>query len=601
MTSSNGSGAAAPIPPRKTTFITFYSFKGGVGRTMALLNAACILAGRGRRVLMVDFDLEAPGLSTVRDIKPDNREGGLIELIQELIDTPEQSPFASEDKTAWAEKYVAHLNIPEHVQKLNNGCLDLLPCGRLTEDYENRLYAINFADLYASGVGQPLFRHIKNVIHDSGQYDYVLIDSRTGVSDEGGISTRDLADHVVVVMSLNRQNVTGTVRFLQGLKKSGWAEGQVEFIFSPTPTAYEELRAERIKAAREAIAAVGYDATHALRIPYHARLALDEDPFIYPWSDTDIFPSWTRVQERLRHLAGDTVEQMLMRAREAAEKNDFATALNYYRRVSDEAPEIADGPVLSVINALLESPRGDVTVAEPFIELASHLPNIDELPLRFRLIDSLLRQGDFGRAQSQAQVALEIAVKREDTTGYRNALDSLRQVYESQKRLKEAVLVFQQASTMRRESGDRIREGQTLNNLGIIYQKQNLWKDAEAVLEQALHIARESKDREAEGKTLNNLGIVYRNQKRWKEAHKYYELSLNIRKDLSDRIGEGQTLVNLAVLMEAQDEITEAISFAHKAVAVLEHTQAMADRDDARETLKRLEAKIEKPRDSRKR
>ena len=47
-------------PSRKTEFVTFDSFKGGVGRTMALINVAAILAGRGRRVLMIDFDLEAP-------------------------------------------------------------------------------------------------------------------------------------------------------------------------------------------------------------------------------------------------------------------------------------------------------------------------------------------------------------------------------------------------------------------------------------------------------------------------------------------------------------------------------------------------------------
>jgi cellulose biosynthesis protein BcsQ len=41
---------------------TFYSYKGGVGRSMALANAAHILAQFGLRVLMIDFDLEAPGL-----------------------------------------------------------------------------------------------------------------------------------------------------------------------------------------------------------------------------------------------------------------------------------------------------------------------------------------------------------------------------------------------------------------------------------------------------------------------------------------------------------------------------------------------------------
>jgi hypothetical protein len=42
--------------------ITFYSYKGGTGRTMALANIAWILASNGKRVLAVDWDLESPGL-----------------------------------------------------------------------------------------------------------------------------------------------------------------------------------------------------------------------------------------------------------------------------------------------------------------------------------------------------------------------------------------------------------------------------------------------------------------------------------------------------------------------------------------------------------
>ena len=43
---------------------TFYSYKGGVGRSMALLNVGYTLASHGRHVLMVDMDLEAPGISS---------------------------------------------------------------------------------------------------------------------------------------------------------------------------------------------------------------------------------------------------------------------------------------------------------------------------------------------------------------------------------------------------------------------------------------------------------------------------------------------------------------------------------------------------------
>ena len=44
------------------TVVTFYSFKGGVGRSFLLANVATILANWGYRVLCIDFDLEAPGL-----------------------------------------------------------------------------------------------------------------------------------------------------------------------------------------------------------------------------------------------------------------------------------------------------------------------------------------------------------------------------------------------------------------------------------------------------------------------------------------------------------------------------------------------------------
>ncbi len=48
--------------PRSGRIITFYSYKGGTGRTMALANVAWILAANGYKVLAVDWDLEGPGL-----------------------------------------------------------------------------------------------------------------------------------------------------------------------------------------------------------------------------------------------------------------------------------------------------------------------------------------------------------------------------------------------------------------------------------------------------------------------------------------------------------------------------------------------------------
>jgi Mrp family chromosome partitioning ATPase len=59
----SGPESAARPDDRNGRIITFYSYKGGTGRTMALANTAWILASNGFRVLAVDWDLEAPGLA----------------------------------------------------------------------------------------------------------------------------------------------------------------------------------------------------------------------------------------------------------------------------------------------------------------------------------------------------------------------------------------------------------------------------------------------------------------------------------------------------------------------------------------------------------
>ena len=158
MTSRNPILNTLPRP----IFVTFYSFKGGVGRTMALANVAAILAGRGRRVLMIDFDLEAPGLTLLARKElaamPDQNSAGLVELVHDFLSDPDGSPLSdSQNQASFRDHYVCSLPIPEHVQKAEGGCLDLMPCGRLDDTYERRLHQIQFDRLYQEGVGKPLF------------------------------------------------------------------------------------------------------------------------------------------------------------------------------------------------------------------------------------------------------------------------------------------------------------------------------------------------------------------------------------------------------------------------------------------------------------
>ena len=72
--------------------IVFYSIKGGVGRSTALAAAAWHFAQRGKRVMVVDMDLESPGLSS--SLLPEDRrpEYGLIDwLVEDNYGSPKIS------------------------------------------------------------------------------------------------------------------------------------------------------------------------------------------------------------------------------------------------------------------------------------------------------------------------------------------------------------------------------------------------------------------------------------------------------------------------------------------------------------------------------
>ncbi|MCC7491410.1 MAG: AAA family ATPase [Fimbriimonadaceae bacterium] len=82
------------------TRLTFYSVKGGVGRTTAAVVLAKRLAEDGHRVLMLDLDLEAPGLATAL-LEPDAQaEFGVADwFVEDLV---EQAQYVEVDMVARA-------------------------------------------------------------------------------------------------------------------------------------------------------------------------------------------------------------------------------------------------------------------------------------------------------------------------------------------------------------------------------------------------------------------------------------------------------------------------------------------------------------------
>ncbi len=193
--------------------VTFYSYKGGVGRSMAMANVADILARRGARVLMIDFDLEAPGLEQYFQIHQPSarRHLGLLDL---LLEFKHAMSVGSGEAASADFRDVRRFILPVYERLPGDGCLDLLPAGEREDPAQLERYALNvrsfdWQDFYFNWEGELFFEWLRGQLVPE-RYDLVLVDSRTGVTEMGGICAYQLGDVIVMMCAANHQNVRGT-------------------------------------------------------------------------------------------------------------------------------------------------------------------------------------------------------------------------------------------------------------------------------------------------------------------------------------------------------------------------------------------------------
>jgi MinD-like ATPase involved in chromosome partitioning or flagellar assembly len=279
-------------------FFTFYSYKGGVGRSMALANVAEILYRQQKRVVIIDWDLEAPGIegffcNVDADVAEIECHPGLIDVlqsykkiyprlglhtraelqhrlsslvsqfligstervldrddIQQLVDSyfsmhPERqlltetlamlnqatAPQDIVDQLSPIVERYAEAQGREFLQKLDTlpSFLPLLQLLRAPQDdpeaeqaglwllsagmrgdarrYAQAVQEFDWSEFYTGYNGELYFEWLREQL--DGFADYVLIDSRTGVTEMGGVCTQHLADVIVFVTAPNPQNVKG--------------------------------------------------------------------------------------------------------------------------------------------------------------------------------------------------------------------------------------------------------------------------------------------------------------------------------------------------------------------------------------------------------
>ncbi len=193
--------------------ITFYAYKGGTGRSLLVANFAKYLGRLGLKVFLIDLDLEAPGLhyklSIGRPIEDLNIKRGAVDFISQ--------GYNKKTLPASLKEHVVRVRMDDQ----GKSEIFLMPAGNtLAEDYWSNLSSIDWFELvHKKGkMAIPLLLELKARIEKEYAPDFLLIDSRTGFTELGGIATTILSDTLVCMLLYNRENIDGTKQIVRAAR-----------------------------------------------------------------------------------------------------------------------------------------------------------------------------------------------------------------------------------------------------------------------------------------------------------------------------------------------------------------------------------------------
>ena len=172
--------------------IVFFSIKGGVGRSTALAVSAWAQAQKGRRVLVLDLDLESPGLSS--SLLPKDRQPtyGIADwLVEDLVDNGDAvfgdmvatSALSHDGEILVAPAHGA--NPGEYVAKLGRAWMPKVTTEGQREPWAQRL------------------RRLLEALEARWQPDVVLIDSRAGIDEVASACVTDLSASAVLMFAID--------------------------------------------------------------------------------------------------------------------------------------------------------------------------------------------------------------------------------------------------------------------------------------------------------------------------------------------------------------------------------------------------------------
>jgi eukaryotic-like serine/threonine-protein kinase len=190
---------------------------------MALVNCAGLIAqhlpSNAKPILLIDFDLEAPGLH--RYLTPYLSPAdvctprvGVLELFEALRKAVEEKLEQHSSGVQGNERrledevtveIIDGFDFTPFITDTTVTGLQLMMAGRFDDSYAERLTRFNWEQLFNNAPG--LFRCLSDRL--AREHSFTFVDSRTGLSDTSGICTMLLPDVLILVFTPNNQSLTG--------------------------------------------------------------------------------------------------------------------------------------------------------------------------------------------------------------------------------------------------------------------------------------------------------------------------------------------------------------------------------------------------------
>lgn len=240
---------------KRSPVVTFYSYKGGMGRTTTMIAYAIHCAvnsdpAKKKRVVIIDCDLEAPGYLNFFNLKDydglvNGKKNGLVEFICD-------AQFTSHPENLEIADYIINIGNEVNIGKGNSNSfvydnfenIWLVPAGNLNESYKDFVDGNKNRNDYLEGLAKINLSSVHSVIgyfnllfekiNDTIEPDLILIDSRTGFNDIFGTAAMYLSSCVVGFFGFSRQTQPGLMNLINAYYNSN-NNFKLQLVFSILP------------------------------------------------------------------------------------------------------------------------------------------------------------------------------------------------------------------------------------------------------------------------------------------------------------------------------------------------------------------------------